>query len=179
MIDVKVVLFVLSTLAPYDADRDEDPAARRARLTPAAESIASEARTYEEGAALIALGEAESHFARYVMEGRCLDGPRHARCDLDPRSGLPRAVGPWQVWHWCTAAHAAAAGSREQLQAGARCAARHWRSARLRCIQRNPDVLAGAFSGYRGASCEWRPAERRAKRTRELLTLMLKKVGSA
>lgn len=178
MVEVKAILFVLSTLALYEGDRDEAPAARDARLRQVAVVISEAARDYEEAAALIELGDAESRYARYVMEGRCLDGPRHAQCDRDPRTGRPRAVTPWQVWSWCQEAHRATPGSEEQLRAGAECAARHWRSAKRRCADRNPDALVGAFSGYRGGSCAWGPAVRRAHRAREVEALLKKVVGA-
>lgn len=46
---------------------------------------------------LIGKGSFETHFAAYVHEGRCEEGPKSARCDSDSH-GVARAHGPWQQW---------------------------------------------------------------------------------
>jgi len=91
------VLAAMAALAPYHADRDDSPESRRALYMPTATAIATVARTPEEAAALIAQAWHESHFARYVLEGRCSEGPPGQRCDPDAH-GVARARGPWQVW---------------------------------------------------------------------------------
>lgn len=116
-------------------------------LRPVSEAIAEAAGTREEAAALIAQGWHESRFARYVVEGRCLDGPVGARCDIG-RDGRPRARGPWQVWHWCRPAWALPEGSPESLRAEARCVVGWMRGALRRC----GGQWEHAFAGMTGSS---------------------------
>lgn len=142
-----LVLSVLLLQPVYVADRTESPSARVDLLRPVAEAIAGAATTPEDAALLIALGKHESGFSRAVIEGRCADiGP--LACDRG------RARGVWQQWAVaCRRAYAFEAGSRESLMLEARCALGNLRAAKRRCSDRNPDALAGAFSGVGGASC--------------------------
>src|SRR5678815_1676311 len=71
-------------------------------------------------AGLLELGEAEVHMARYVLEGNCLQG--RWKCDRDPRTGQPRARGPWQVWGWCRLAWAVEASHPQSRYEEAKCA---------------------------------------------------------
>lgn len=132
-------------------------------LEPVALAIVRAARTADEQAALVALGWHESRYARHVLEGRCADGPRGARCDPDA-DGRPRAAGPWQVWGWCSAAHGPP--TQETLDAGARCVLASLRSG-LRACAHVLSPWAGAFASLRGgrgsARCEWAPAGRRVE----------------
>ena len=91
------VLAAILALGAYHADRDDSLESRGALLLPVATAIAAVARTPEEAAALVAQAWHETHFARYVLEGRCSDGPPGQRCDPDAH-GVARARGPWQVW---------------------------------------------------------------------------------
>lgn len=125
------------------------------------ESVTADQR---ERAMLVALGWHESRLAAYVLEGRCQDGPKGARCDAG------RARGPWQVHRWCRAAWAAPDGSAEALRAGAVCALKALRHHGARCAGEARTVLDGAFSGYAtGHACAWRGSAARVQTTRRLL----------
>jgi hypothetical protein len=160
---------VLLALPPWYQDADEPKQQRLARLTPVAVEVAAAAHSlkYTEAdiiaAALLTLGWHESRWARYVGEGRCLDGPPGARCD--PYRGVPQARTYWQVHrNACPAAWRQRPGSAAELQAAARCAAVHWQGAYGRCKRRAVHgPVAGAFSGYRGADCNWRGGVARAR----------------
>jgi len=158
------VLAVMLMSPTYVGDRGDSPEARAALYLPVAEAIARVSGSLEDEAALVALREHETHFARYVLEGRCLDGPRDSRCDVDKKTGLPRARGPWQGWfRYCRAEGGSV------LEQDARCAIQNLHSAKHRCAVRALDVTAGMFSGYKGASCLWPPAELRAITMRRIL----------
>jgi hypothetical protein len=137
-------------------------------LTPAVRDVAavveSVTASQQERAVLVALGWHESRFAHYVLEGRCEDGPRGARCD----AGMAR--GPWQVHRWCRAAWAVEDGTPEALRAGAACALRAIRTHAARCASEARTVLDGAFAGYAtGHACAWRGSAARVQTTRRLL----------
>lgn len=157
------IVAILLAWPAFYTEVDEQPEKRRARLVVAAIEIEQASRATREpgetAAALLALGFHESRFAAYVGEGRCHEGPKGARCDNG------KARGYFQLWLVaCPSAWRLEPGSRESLRAEARCAARAWRGARLRCRNRHPaGPIAGAFAGYRGADCEWSRGARRAK----------------
>lgn len=91
-----VVLAVMLSLAQAWEDRAETPAQRAELLTPWADAIATEARSTDEAAALVAVSWHESGgYARWVVEGRCHERPK--ACDHG------RAKGPFQVHGWCKA----------------------------------------------------------------------------
>lgn len=123
-------------------------------IRPVAEVIDRVARTREERAALIADGWFESRFARYVIEGRCQDGPKGARCDPD-KNGVPRARGVWQVWHYCKG---------QGTEAEARCVLSQMRLGLSRC-----GSWEGAFSALHGPGCGWSGARERVQLMRKLL----------
>lgn len=160
------ILYVLMGLVPWYGDRDDTEAQRRALLQPIAADIAFAVAEKSDGlspelkaSAVMAVGDHESHWARYVIEARCSEGPPGARCD----EGLAR--GPFQQHaSACPRAYRHPEGSRESLREEARCAVRLLTGALRRCRGRHPaGDWAGAFSGYRSASCEWKPAARRAQ----------------
>jgi|SRR5690606_39971735 len=144
---------------------------RAARLEPVAAAIWQATETTPAGftrgqwaAVIAAVGWHESRYATYVTEGRCSEGPVGMRCDGG------RAIQAWQQWQpACPAAWRLPHGSREQLNESARCASRLLVSALRRCRSRAPSVLAGAFSGYAGASCVWKPAQRRERTARNFM----------
>ncbi len=109
-----------------------------------------------EMAALLSHAYHESRFAAYVTEGRCLDGPRGAQCDLDRRTGKPRARTPWQVWAWCSKAWNVPDGSNDALIAGARCALSKLRMGVKRC-----GSWQGAFAQMYRSTCESRRSKAR------------------
>lgn len=147
-----LVLAVLLSLPHYTGDRSDTPEERAALLGPVASAIAAAAKNEREAAVLVTLGFHESAFARYVVEGRCKDGPPGAQCD----GGLAR--GPWQVHSWCRPLWTAQDGSSEALHAGALCAVRLTRTAYVKCGR----TWEGLFSGYRRLDrCKWSGAKRR------------------
>lgn len=146
------ILAVILALPAWYQDAGESPDARIELLRPVAQviAIASEGEPTR-AAAMIAAGYHESRFARYVVEGRCSDGPRGARCDDG------RATSPWQVWAVaCPGAHSFPAGSRHSLEAAASCADRLLRGGYGRCRGRHPGGdWAGMFAAYAGgARCD-------------------------
>jgi hypothetical protein len=163
---IEAILAAMLAQPQYVDDRDMAPEQRVELYRPIAGLIAGAAGGNRwKAAALIELGYSESRWAAYVLEGRCKDGPRGARCDWDYRKRAPRARGPWQVWSWCTEAWRYPEGSSESLTAEVRCAARMLAGAKQRCAGTHPaGDWAGMFSGYRAASCTWMPAASRARR---------------
>lgn len=163
---IEAILDAMLAQAHYVGDRTDTPAERAALYRAPAEAIDEVARgNVWLAAALIELGHAESRWARYVLEGRCADGPRGARCDWDYRARAPRARGPWQVWSWCRDAWSHEDGSTAALRGGARCAARALSGAKRRCQGTHAaGDWAGMFSGYRANACTWGPAAGRARR---------------
>ena len=152
------VLSVLMGLTPSKWDTGA-PAARRSRLEPVSDAIALASRDPQEAAILIALGDAESHFAEYVGAG-CEEVPEGAaNCD----GGKARSY--WQAWQSaCPAAWKLPRGSQDSVYAFADCAIRRFRGALSRCREQTTlGYWAGGFSGYRQLSrCSWRPAVSRA-----------------
>ncbi len=142
----ELILTVLLSLPAHGTDAGEHPDARELRLAPVASAISTAARTTQEAAALIAQGFGESGFAGYVIEDRCHEGPKGARCDPD-RQGRARARGPWQVWAVaCPDAWALPAGH-ASLHLEARCAVRLLRGGRQRCGD-----WEGAFASMGGGA---------------------------
>jgi hypothetical protein len=117
----------------------------------------------ELAAALIALGHFETKYAQYVGEGRCHDGPRGQRCD----DGNARTY--WQTWAVaCPDAWKASPGSREEVEAGAWCAARLLSGAYNFCKEPAGDGWARAFGRYGGRACGWDGGAERAKLMRKI-----------
>lgn len=146
----EVVLIAMLRLSPFFTDKGESLEARKAFLLPTAQAIASVATSAEEAAALIALGHAESKFARAVLEGRCTDMPRGMQCDHG------KARGAWQVWSWCKAID----------QAGeARCVLSQMRLGKSRCADWNGAFAAGIGKG----GCQWSGAPKRVQVMRSIL----------
>jgi len=148
---VEVILAAMLALTQAALDRGDTVAARRDLYRPTAAAIADVARSPEEAAALVAVAYGETRLARYVLEGRCLDGPVGQQCDKG-RDGKPRARGPWQVWGWCVEAWRHPDGSPESIRGGAACAAR-----RLRDRGSDPcpayDAWRSRIAGYGRDSC--------------------------
>lgn len=110
-------------------DRDEPAEARAMRLARVDAAIRKAANGDPYIAkALRVHGRFETHFARYVGEGRCHEGPVGSRCD----EGRARTY--FQVWETtCPAAWAEPQGSVAELEQAAVCAARILRAGRARC----------------------------------------------
>lgn len=172
----EAVLAVLMALPAHKTDRDERREDREIRMVPVATAITLAAKgSAETAAALLAAGEAETHYARYVGEGRCSSGPVGSQCDPD-RYGRARARGYWQLWEGtCAAAWALPVGSLESLRAEASCAAKLLTAGRVRCA-RAGDPWIGAFAAGTGkALCVGPLGERRAARWRGVVYPMLRK----
>lgn len=165
---VLALLSVILAGPVYVGDREESLADREERLRPWAAAIVEvSGNDVPLAAGLLELAEDESsNFARYIVEGRCLEGPW--KCDPHPRTGLPRARGPWQVWGWCRRAWKLRPGTAASALEEARCARRQLLGAKTRCAQAGRDPWVGAFSGYASKDCSWAPAEDRAKGRRRL-----------
>lgn len=148
------ILSAMLALGGYAPDAGDAPEARRALYLPVAEAIAATARTPEEAAALVSDGFYESRFARYVLEGRCADGPRGARCDPD-KHGVARARGAFQVWRYCKAT---------DTRGEAKCVLSQMRLGLRRC-----SGWDGGFAALHGASCLWAPSQRRVQVMRKIL----------
>lgn len=148
------VLITLLHLPVYDGDKAETIEARTELLTPVAEVIAEVSGEDEEmAAALEAIAWSETKLARYVIEGRCEDGPPDARCDPD-KHGIAHARGAWQVQGWCAAAWNNPAASRASLVGGAKCAVRMLTFASSHCGKDGGNQWVAAFAGYRSAKCQ-------------------------
>lgn len=132
-------------------DAAETPEARADLLRPVAMAVTLATEDPTEQAALVSLGWHESRWARFVIEGRCEDGPSGARCD----SG--RARSPWQVHSYglCREAWRYTEDDPRTLELAAQCSVRLLRGAKSRCAGRHPaGDWAGAFSQYgTGARC--------------------------
>jgi len=104
-------------------------------------------------------GWKESRWCDYVWNG-CIVIPKGASGNCD----RGRARGAWQLWeNTCRDAYQFAPGTPESLHEEVACAARIWRNGLRRCEDRHPaGNIAGAFSAFAGASCEWPGGERRA-----------------
>lgn len=167
---LRVLAAMLGQPAWYE-DASETPEQRADLLRPAAMAITLATEDPTEQAALVALGWHESRWARYVLEGRCADGPEGARCD----SG--RARSPWQVHDYglCRAAWSYAESDPRALEAAASCAVRLLRGAKSRCRGQHPaGDWAGAFSQYgTGARCTRPKSAERAATMRTVLPMIL------
>jgi len=150
------VIAAAMSLSQYVGDRLETPEQRSALYRPVAEAIAEVSRTDAEASLLVALAYHESRLARFVIEGRCADGPRGQRCD----GGKARGV--FQLHQSaCPEAWVLEDGSTESMRAEARCAIRllRWNAARGK--GRAPSRLHAAFAGYAARDWNWSGAAKR------------------
>lgn len=163
---IETILAILLSLTPWHGD-DERPPERRARLDVVAHAIADASRGDRRIALLLIVqGEAESHFARHVHEGRCGEHPLSPPGECD--DGL--SVSPWQVrrgpWlpreRWATMRGADV----QATTRAARYAARALRYGMHACQRRSP--LHGAFSAAARGGCGWPGADARVARYRQL-----------
>lgn len=174
-VDVTIVLAALRALPAYpDHGTPED---RDTLLRPVAEAIV-EATSGDaaRASALVAIGDGESAFARYVIEGRCKDGPKGAKCDWDYRKKRNMARGPWQVHDWCRQSWDYPEASREALFGEAKCADLLVRRAWTKC-----KTQVGIYAGYatNSKACEWRHAERRRKVAAFVQSVMIRETKSS
>lgn len=157
MLTQAMIMAVMLTMLPGIGDEGATEEERRAFLEPVATAIhqvaLETANPIRTAAILLAIGKNETRFARYVIEGRCQDGPPGMRCDWSRRHNRPVARGPFQVHPWCTAAWSSPETSSESLTAGARCAITLVNRALRRCLKSPYEAWAGAFAVYRGQTC--------------------------
>ncbi len=150
-------LAALQAMPAHFTDADEEN--RGGRLFEIARAIDAATDDRVERAALLTLGRYESGWARYVLEGRCHEGPRgRHECDsgnstgafqLRPNANFPE-VPP-------------------DLAGQAVMALRLWRGARVHCRRVVSDEFAGAFSMYgSGNSCGHSWAKARAGHLRRI-----------
>lgn len=160
----------------YHADRGDSPEVRAELYRPVAQVIAEVSPDIETAAALIAHGEHETHWARYVIEARCSEGPAGSRCDPD-RDGVARARGPFQAWKVaCPKAWEHNEGSLASLREEARCVSRLLRWGHYRCGQ----SWLGAFSSTRGLrDCSWAGASARARTMSARLRVLYREVWAS
>lgn len=167
MVSPEQILAVLLALTPHVTDAGDTADERALLLAPVASAISTAARDTSDAAALIAHGAVESRYARYVIEGRCQDGPRGARCDPD-RQGRARARGPWQVWAVaCPDAWELPVGH-ESLHREAACTLRLLRGGRMRC-----QSWVGAFASLGGGARCSSPTAMAKTRARQWAALQL------
>src|SRR5690606_3297665 len=149
-----MIMTVMLAMPPGIGDEHATEEERRTFLEPVAAAIhqvATESPApIRTASILLALGRNETRFARYVIEGRCQDGPPGMRCDWSRRLNRPVARGPFQVHPWCKAAWAPPETSLESLVAGARCAVSYVNRALRRCLKSKYEAWPGAFAVYRG-----------------------------
>jgi len=165
------VLAAMLMMPMWHQDAHETPSQREELLAPVALAVVSATEDRTEQAALVSLGWHESRWARYVLEGRCADGPDGARCDDG------RARSPWQVWAVaCPSAHELPESHPVVVERAAVCAVRLLRAAKRRCAGRHPaGDWAGAFGGYgSGAACLTPRSAERVPTMRTVLSLMAK-----
>jgi hypothetical protein len=141
------------TFPAWHGDRQEDPELRAELYRPTMVAIASVARSRQEASVLLAQAIEDTHLARYVLEGRCKDGPPGQRCDNG------HARGPFQVHGWCTAT---------DLRGEARCALRAALGGQARCEGRSLTPLHAAFVGLAARECNWRGADHRVQTARKI-----------
>lgn len=152
-----MIMAVMLGMPPGIGDERATEDERRVFLEPVATAIHQVAEEspnpIRTASILLALGKNETRFARYVIEGRCQDGPPGMRCDWSPRHNRPVARGPFQVHPWCKDAWSLPEVSVESLAAGARCAVSLVNRALKRCLRSKHEAWPGAFAVYRGQSC--------------------------
>jgi hypothetical protein len=144
------ILHIMLGLAPWYGDRHDTPLQRHVLLAPIAAEVALAVTEKSDGlspelkaAVVLSVGYHESKWARYIIEGRCEEGPPGARCD----NGSAR--GPFQQHlEACPLAYKYPEASRESLHEEARCAVQLMTSAFRRC-----GGWRKAFGSYCSGSC--------------------------
>lgn len=158
----ETILAAMLALPPYYGDRAESLAERTALYRPVAEAIyevSKESKNAQATAAmLISQGFEETKYARYVLEGRCSDGPPGQRCDNG------RSRGAFQVGRWCPLDHGPLGE--------ARCALRAARYGAAHCRQRSLTPWHGAFAGLAARDCSWPQADRRVATMRRIMVML-------
>lgn len=149
---ISIVLGILLAQPTWHQDVKETPEQRAELIRPVAVAVCTVTDNWRKRLYLMAQSYAETRYARYVLEERCKDGPKGARCD----EGLAR--GPWQNHRHCRAAWKAPTLQGRYI-GGARCALYLYDIGLRRC-----GTLEGAFysnSGRHGCRAAW--ARRRVR----------------
>jgi hypothetical protein len=157
------VLAAALSLSPYVGDKIDTPEQRSTLYRPVAEAIAEVAKTKSEASILVALAFHESGFARFVIEGRCAQGPPGQRCD----GGKARGV--FQLHEAaCREAWKLKDGSVESIRAEARCAIGllRWNAERGKDL--TPTRVHAAFAGYAARGWDWDGAAKRVETARKI-----------
>ncbi|HVU03264.1 MAG TPA: hypothetical protein VHE30_16000 [Polyangiaceae bacterium] len=162
-VNPEAVLAAALTLATYVGDRTDTPEERAALYRPVAEAIAEASRTNAEAAMLVSLAFHETNLARFVIEGRCKDGPPGQRCDGGKARGvfqLHRSACP-DAWRLPD-------GSAESIRAEASCAIKLLRWNGKRGKGRAPSFAHAAYAGYGARDWSWDGADKRVETARKL-----------
>ncbi|HEX7671403.1 MAG TPA: hypothetical protein VF395_17540 [Polyangiaceae bacterium] len=163
------VLAAALSLSQYVGDKVDTPEGRETLYRPVAEAIAEVARTNVEASMLLALAFHESGLARFVIEGRCADGPPGQRCDGG------RARGVFQLHESaCREAWKLEDGSVPSIRAEARCAIRLLRWNADRGKDHTPSRLHAAFAGYAAREWNWDGAAKRVETAQKLERVLLR-----
>jgi hypothetical protein len=149
---IEIILAFWLSLPVWYGDRHETTEQRLALWTPVAETICRIATADADRARAATQAYFEgARLARYVIEGRCHDGPPGCRCD----EGM--AWGVWQVHRWCGRAWNKSLPTRERRDAALRCALQAGHSGLRSCRGDQ-----GWFSGQWSLHCTYRWAVRAA-----------------
>lgn len=163
------VLAAALSLSQYVGDKVDTAEQRSTLYRPVAEAIAEASRTNVEASMLLALAYHESGLARFVIEGRCADGPPGQRCD----GGKARGVFQLHAAA-CPDAWKLDAGSVESIHAEARCAIRLLRWNADRGKDHTPTRVHAAFAGYAAREWTWDGAAKRVETARKLEKALLR-----
>lgn len=140
----------------------ENPAERAERLQVASVAIAAAASSRDETAFLLAEGEAETRFAKYVGEDRCQDGPAGVRCDHGTARGY------WQAHRAaCPALFELPDGDERAVAVAAQCSIALFRYARFAC-----SAPEGVFNLPAGRRCSDPWGRARLKRMAEIRAML-------
>ena len=161
----EIILRVMLKQPPSALDKKDTPEQREELYRPVARAIALASQgSLTMAAALVSQSWHETKWARYVLEGRCKDGPPGARCDWNKFRRGPMARGPWQIHNWCKDAWNAVDGSSESYEAGAACEVRLIKYHYKQC-----KTWEGAFAGSWRSTCSSPTARKRADLMAEVL----------
>lgn len=149
------LLNVAMAYPPYYGDKSDSREARAELYQPTVVAIAWSVNNWGDAALLLSQAINETHLARYVLEGRCLDGPPGQRCDNG------RSHGPFQVnVKWCPST---------DFRVQARCALRAARGGVMRCKEHALSPHHAAFAGLAARPCNWPGSDRRVRMMREIV----------
>lgn len=121
----------------------------------------------------LTVGEIESYWAKYIHENRCLEGPW--KCDINPKTGLPRAKSNFQLWPSACGQWSQIKGADlESTKTAANCSAKLLSIGVNRC-----KTIKGAFNVYAGKSCntEWKGLKKRITKYNKILTILTQKLS--